>query len=113
MNVFEKFGCPRAGFVPLTEYPVTEDDVKVIDGLSYSVSEMVDLVKQGLPVNSVNAQSMMLQPGQGVPNPSWEVAPESVRGFDIADAWELQQLARNKIADFYKKSKESQTPKIE
>lgn len=107
MNVFQFYGS-RSERVPIVEYPVRDNDVKVIDGLTYSVSQMVDLVKQGLPVNSINAQSMMLQPGQGVANPSWDVAPEQFRGFDIADAWELQQLARNKIAGVYKKSKESQ-----
>lgn len=108
MNVFQFFGA-RCYRVPVVDYPVTEDDVKVIDGLTYSVSQMVDLVKQGLPVNSINVQSMMLQPGQGVVNPSWDVNPEQIRGFDIADAWELQQLSRNKIAGVYKKSKESQS----
>lgn len=111
MNVFERFGS-RCTRLPITEYSVSEDDVKVIDGLSYSVAQMFDLVKQGLPVNSVNVQSMMLQPSQGVANPTWDVAPEQIRGFDIADAWELQQLARNKIAGVYKKSKES-LPKSE
>lgn len=112
MNVFESFGC-RCNRLPIVDYPVSRDDVKVLDGLTYSVSQMVDLVRQGLPVNSVNVQSMMLQPGQGVANPTWDVAPEQIRGFDIADAWEMQQLARNKIAGVYKKSKESQTPKAE
>ena len=107
MNVFEFYGS-RCVRVPVVDYPVTDNDVKVLDGLTYSVAQMVDLVKQGLPVNSVNVQSMMLQPGQGVANPTWDVAPEQIRGFDIADAWELQQLARNKIAGVYKKNKESQ-----
>lgn len=107
MNVFQFFGS-RSQRVPVVDYPVKGDDVKVIDGLTYSVAQMVDLVKQGLPVNSVNVQSMMLQAGQGVEHPTWDVSPEQIRGFDIADAWELQQLARNKIAGVYKKSKESQ-----
>ncbi len=111
MNVFEFYGS-RSIVVPVCDYPVMSDDVKVIDGLTYTVSQMADLVRKGLPVNSVNVQSMMLQPSQGVENPTWDVAPEHVRGFDIADAWELQQLARNKIAGVYKKSKESQ-PKSE
>lgn len=98
MNVFGRFGCTRS---IVKCYPVHEDCVKVIDGLTYSVAQMVDLVNRGLPVNSVNVQQMALQPGQGVANPSWDVDPSQVRGYDIADAWEQQVNAREKIRNAY------------
>lgn len=98
MNVFGRFGVTRS---VVKSYPVHEDCVKVIDGLTYSVAQMVDLVNRGLPVNSVNVQQMALQPGQGVANPSWDVDPSQVRGFDIADAWELQVSSREKIRNAY------------
>lgn len=102
-NVFNAFGC--ISVFPVVDYPVRESDIVVEDGLTYSVSDMAELVSKGLPVNAVNANSMMLQAGQGVPNPTWDVDPSQLRGFDIADAWELQQIARNKFADFYKANK--------
>ncbi len=98
MNVFGRFGTTRS---IVKCYPVHEDCVKVIDGLTYSVAQMADLVARGLPVNSVNVQQMALQPSQGVPNPSWDVDPSQVRGFDIADAWELQVNSREKIRKAY------------
>ena len=101
MNVFSAFGSVRNN---VTDYHVNEDCVKVIDGLTYSVAQMADMVARGLPVNSLNAQSLMLQPGQGVQNPTWEVDPSQVRGFDIADAWEAQVAARRKIKDAYVES---------
>lgn len=102
-NVFIAFGSRQE--MPVVDYPVTESDIVVEDGLTYSVADMVDLVNKGLPVNAVNVNSMALQSGQGVPNPTWDVDPTQVRGYDIADAWETQQLARNKLADFYKSNK--------
>lgn len=106
MNVFGRFGTTRS---IVKCYPVHEDCVKVIDGLTYSVAQMADLVARGLPVNSVNVQQMALQPGQGVPNPSWDVDPSQVRGYDIADAWEQQVHAREKIRKAY--VEQSKTPK--
>lgn len=103
-NVFTAFGSRSSSSI--VDYPVRDSDIVVEDGLTYSVADMVNLVNQGLPVNAVNAQSMILQAGQGVLNPTWDVDPTSLRGFDIADAWELQQLARNKLADFYKSNKD-------
>lgn len=104
-SVFGFFGARLS--MPVIDYPVKESDIIVEDGLTYSVSDMVDLVNKGLPVNSVNVQAMTLQPGQGVDNPSWDVDPSQIRGYDIADAWEIQQLARNKVADFYKSAKDN------
>lgn len=106
MNVFGRFGTTRS---IVKCYPVHEDCVKVIDGLTYSVAQMADLVARGLPVNSVNVQQMALQPGQGVANPSWDVDPSQVRGYDIADAWEQQVNAREKIRKAY--VEQSKTPK--
>lgn len=105
-SVFIAFGSRQE--MPVVNYPVTESDIVVEDGLTYSVADMVDLVNKGLPVNAVNVNSMALQSGQGVPNPTWDVDPTQVRGYDIADAWETQQLARNKLADFYKSNKKSE-----
>lgn len=105
-NVFIAYGSRMS--MPIIEYPVKETDIVVEDGLTYSVADMVELVNKGLPVNAVNVNSMALQSGQGVPNPTWDVDPSQVRGYDIADAWEIQQLARNKLADFYKSNKKSE-----
>lgn len=81
----------------------------VRSGLSYTVSEMAAAAASGRPVSLNNCA---LTPSQGQVNPSWDVPLERKRGVDIADIYQAQQAARNKVRsaglESRKKAKEAQ-----
>lgn len=92
--------------VDVTCCPTTRSDEEFVqDGLSYSVTEMAEMVEKGLPVSSIN--NMALQDSQGTLHPTWDVPLEKQRGVDIADIWEAQQRSRSSIIAQRKKQREA------
>mgnify|MGYP001237745068 FL=1 len=69
-------------------------ELPVVGGLAQTPAEMARLVEQGIPVNAKNSQ---LTSNQGVANPSWDIPLERQSGTDIADIWNRQQEARQKL----------------
>lgn len=70
-----------------------KSDIQVQNGLCVTPSKMLEMASHGVPISVQNEQNFY----DGVPNPSWEVLPEKVRGVDANDLWLLQKTSRNKL----------------
>lgn len=62
-------------------------------GLAYSPAKMMELAERGIPVSGQSVGAFF----DGVAAPTWEVPLERARGVDIADVWQAQAEARNKL----------------
>lgn len=80
---------------------------KTRSGLSYTPAEMNEMMQKGIPVTNKNLENKFFD---GDTNPEWNIDLMRQRGVDIADVWEAEQLAREKVRtarkEFLKQSKE-------
>lgn len=71
----------------------SKEDIPVQNGLALTPTEMMRLAQKGVPISAQNEQNFF----DGVDNPTWDVAPEKMRGVDPADLWQLQKTSRKKV----------------
>lgn len=70
--------------------------------LTYTVADMYNAYKRGLPINNqVNPAYF----DDGVPAPSWNIPMYQMRGVDPSDVWQAQMTARTRLSNGYKASK--------
>lgn len=79
-----------------------DDDNRTVQGLAYTPSELMNMVKQGIPISSSNVSQL---PTQGVMNPSWDVPLECKRGTDVSDLWNAERASRSTVGKIYSKEK--------
>lgn len=69
------------------------DEDPTREGLAYTPSDMMRLAERGMPVNNLNNQKVYFD---GSPDATFHVGDERLRGVDVADLWERQQVLREK-----------------
>lgn len=67
---------------------------KTRSGLSYTPAEMNEMMQKGIPVTNKNLENKFFD---GDTNPEWNIDLMRQRGVDIADVWEAEQAARDKV----------------
>lgn len=67
---------------------------KTRSGLSYTPAQMNEMMHKGIPVTNKNLENKFFD---GETNPSWNVDLMRERGVDIADIWEAEQAAKEKL----------------
>lgn len=66
---------------------------RVQANLAVTPAQMFEMAAHGVPISLQNAANF----NDGDTNPSWTVAPERLRGVDMADLWQMQQSSRAKL----------------
>lgn len=69
---------------------------KTRSGLSYTPAQMNEMMQKGIPVTNKNLENKFFD---GETNPSWNIDILRQKGVDIADVWEADQAARQKLRD--------------
>lgn len=69
---------------------------KTKSGLAYSPAQMNEMMQKGIPVTTKNLENRFFD---GEENPSWNIDLMRQKGVDIADVWEAEQAARQKLRD--------------
>lgn len=82
----------------------SDDDIPVRAGLSYSPADMARLQERGMPVNSLNTGTVIID---GEQNPSFEVSSDRSRFVDVCDLWEEHVTIRDKARRAAKISKQN------
>lgn len=75
-----------------------ENDKPVVNGLALTPAQMAELAERGIPISTANAQ---LAYEDGDRSSSMDVQIEDRRGVDMADVWNAQQDARNRVKQAY------------
>lgn len=70
----------------------------VHSGLAVTPAQMAQMVANGVPVSTTNAQDFY----DGVENPSWDMPLERLRGVDPATLWQKQKDIRSKVINAHK-----------
>ena len=84
----------------------SETDLPVRNGLAYSPADMAKLTAKGMPINSLNTQSVFFD---GEPNPPFHVSAERGRHVDVCDLWEDHMNLRDKARAAARAKKQSNT----
>lgn len=83
--------CVRTGL----DNPVVRDVV-------YTPKELYDLSSQGMAINLPNNDKLYYD---GDDKATFDMLPESKRGVDVSDLWQLQQASRKRISQAYRNKK--------
>ena len=78
----------------IKSYVRTDQDAPVKNGLAITPAEMLKMADQGLAISSQSHDLFF----DGDNAKDWTLSIERRRGVDMADVWEAQKAARNKIA---------------
>lgn len=79
----------------------TENEDKVLKNVVYTPKEMYDLSSKGMSVSIPDNGNFY----DGDSNATFDLLPESRRGVDPADLWQMQQASRKRISQAYKTKK--------
>lgn len=81
-----------------------DKDVEVTKpGLSLTPQNIKELTDRGIAVNLPN-EKQFLQ-GDSIKNNSWDIEPVFRRSMDMCEAWELEQVSKNKVLKAHKVDK--------
>lgn len=79
-----------------------DQDKPVQSDLALTPAQMADLAEKGIPISTANAQ---LAYEDGTRSATFDIPIEERRGIDIADVWNTQQDARDKVVNAYQQAK--------
>lgn len=82
----------------------SDTDDKVLKNVVYTPKEMYELSSKGMSVTMPDNNFY-----DGDIHASFDLMPESRRGVDPADLWQLQQSSRKRISQAYKTKKNERT----
>lgn len=72
-----------------------ESKFRVVDGLTYSPSEMVKMVNRGQAVSTLSISEDQFEPMSVNPT----LSQEHIRGLSLVDAWNAANDSKKKIID--------------
>lgn len=73
----------------------TSGDIPVKGDLAVTPAQMERMRESGVGISSQIASKF----SDGVPNPSWDLPLNDLRGVDMADLWQAQMSSRGVIKD--------------
>lgn len=97
----------RYRFKHFAECKRTKDDIAVADGLALTPQKIMDLAREGKPIQSLELSADYFD--DGTKEKGFDVQPFRQRGVDIATAWQEQQTAKKKTSQFLKQQKQQQS----